>query len=72
MAGSAGAVGALVFNYLVGHWSAQSNYAAVFAMLLLLEPLGAASMWLFLKEHPQARLPGPQAERNVRPSANLE
>jgi ACS family hexuronate transporter-like MFS transporter len=50
LAGSAGAVGGIIFNYLVGYWSARSNYSAIFAMLLMLQPLGAASMWLLLKE----------------------
>jgi ACS family hexuronate transporter-like MFS transporter len=50
MAGSAGAVGGLIFNYLVGYWSARSNYAAIFALLLMLQPLGAAGMWLFLSD----------------------
>jgi ACS family hexuronate transporter-like MFS transporter len=49
LAGSAGAVGGLFFNYLVGYWTVRSNYAAIFTMLLLLQPLGALGMWLFLK-----------------------
>lgn len=49
LAGSAGAVGGILFNYLVGYFTMRSNYAAIFAMLLLLQPLGAAGMWLFLK-----------------------
>ena len=50
LAGSAGAVGAVIFNSLVGYWSARSNYSAIFTMLLLLQPLGATGMWLFLKD----------------------
>ena len=49
LAGSAGAIGGIIFNYLVGYFTAKSNYAAIFAMLLLVQPLGAAGMWLFLK-----------------------
>ena len=49
LAGSAGAIGGIIFNYLVGYFTARSNYAAIFAMLLLVQPLGAAGMWLFLK-----------------------
>ena len=52
LAGSAGAVGGILFNYLVGYWTARGNYAAIFAMLLMLQPLGAAGMWLFLKPVP--------------------
>lgn len=50
LAGSAGAVGGIVFNTLVGYFSARNNYFAVFFMLLLLEPLGAAGLWLFLRD----------------------
>ena len=50
LAGSAGAVGGIVFNTLVGHWSASSNYTAVFAMLILLQPLGVSGLWLFLRD----------------------
>lgn len=59
LAGSAGAIGGIIFNYLVGYFTAKSNYAAIFAMLLLVQPLGAAGMWLFLKppnQNPEARL----------------
>jgi len=49
LAGSAGALGGIIFNYLVGYWTTRSDYSAIFAMLLLLQPLGAAGMWLFLK-----------------------
>ena len=50
LAGSAGAVGGIVFNTLVGHWSASSNYTAVFAMFIMLQPLGVAGLWLFLRD----------------------
>jgi ACS family hexuronate transporter-like MFS transporter len=49
LAGSAGAVGGVLFNYLVGYFTIRSNYSAIFAMLLMLQPLGAGGMWLFLK-----------------------
>ena len=45
-----GARRAVIFNSLVGYWSARSNYSAIFTMLLLLQPLGATGMWLFLKD----------------------
>lgn len=54
LAGSAGALGGVAFNYLVGYFSVRSNYGAIFAMLLLLQPLGAGAMWLFLKPRPEA------------------
>jgi len=53
LAGSAGAVGGILFNTLAGHFSAQSNYGAVFGVLLLLEPLGVAALWLWLREPQQ-------------------
>jgi ACS family hexuronate transporter-like MFS transporter len=49
IAGSAGSVGGIIFNYLVGYFTVRSNYGAIFAMLLMLQPLGAAAMWLFLR-----------------------
>ena len=50
LAGSAGAVGGMVFNTLVGYWSASGSYAAVFALWAILEPLGLIGMWLWLSE----------------------
>jgi ACS family hexuronate transporter-like MFS transporter len=57
LAGSAGAIGGIIFNYLVGYFTVRSNYAAIFAMLLLLQPLGAAAMWLFLKPRTDIHTP---------------
>jgi MFS transporter, ACS family, hexuronate transporter len=50
IAGSAGAVGGVVFNLLVGYFSSRADYHAVFLMLALLEPLGATALWAWLKE----------------------
>lgn len=50
LAGSAGAVGGMVFNTLVGYWSAAGSYAAVFTLWAVLEPLGLIGMWLWLSE----------------------
>lgn len=50
LAGSAGAVGGMLFNTMVGYWSAAGSYAAVFTLWALLEPLGLIGMWLWLSE----------------------
>jgi ACS family hexuronate transporter-like MFS transporter len=50
LAGSAGAVGGILFNTLVGYFSAQSNYFTVFIVLLLLEPLGVLALWIWLRD----------------------
>ncbi len=50
LAGSAGAIGGLLFNSLAGHWSANAQYGLVFLAFLLLEPLGAAALWLWMRE----------------------
>jgi ACS family hexuronate transporter-like MFS transporter len=50
LAGSAGAVGGIVFNTLVGHFSARANYTAVFLMLALLQPIGVTALWLWAGE----------------------
>lgn len=50
LAGSAGAIGGMLFNTMVGYWSAAGSYAAVFTLWALLEPLGLIGMWLWLSE----------------------
>lgn len=50
LAGSAGAVGGIAFNTLVGHFSAGGNYTAVFLMLALLQPFGVTALWLWTSE----------------------
>ncbi len=52
LAGSAGAVGGMIFNTMVGYWSAAGSYAAVFTLWAILEPLGLIGMWLWLSEPP--------------------
>jgi ACS family hexuronate transporter-like MFS transporter len=47
MAGSAGAVGGVLFNTLVGHFSNQGEYAAAFAVVAALQPLGVTALWLW-------------------------
>jgi ACS family hexuronate transporter-like MFS transporter len=49
IAGSAGAVGGIVFNLLVGHFAELRNHVAVFSLLALLEPLGVAPLWVWLR-----------------------
>jgi len=50
IAGSAGAVGGIIFNTLVGHFSAQGDYFVVFVALVLLEPLAVTALWIWLRE----------------------
>ena len=47
LGGSAGAVGGILFNWLVGALSSQGNYAAAFLVLATLQPLGVAALWLW-------------------------
>lgn len=53
LAGSVGAIGGIVFNVLVGHLSRGHNYFAVFAILSLLQPLGVAALWIWLRDRAQ-------------------
>ena len=50
LAGSAGSVGGILFNTLVGYFSARGNYSVIFLVLVLLEPLGVLPLWLWLRE----------------------
>ncbi len=50
LAGSAGAVGGIFFNTLVGYFSTRGNYPAVFLILALLQPLGISGLWLWTTE----------------------
>jgi len=50
LAGSAGAVGGIFFNTLVGHFSTRGNYPLVFLILALLQPLGISGLWLWTTE----------------------
>ena len=52
LAGSAGAVGAMVFNILVAYWFTAGSYWAVFTLWAILEPLGLIGMWLWLSVEP--------------------
>lgn len=50
LAGSAGAVGGILFNTLVGYLSATTGYFVVFLVLVTLQPLGVGALWLWLPE----------------------
>jgi ACS family hexuronate transporter-like MFS transporter len=47
-AGSAGALGGIIFNSLVGYFSTRHNYFAALTMFALLLPLAVAPLWLWL------------------------
>jgi ACS family hexuronate transporter-like MFS transporter len=50
LAGSAGAVGGILFNTLVGHLSAGGDYFFAFLVLVALQPLGVGALWLWLPD----------------------
>ena len=50
LAGSVGAVGGILFNTLVGHFSSQGNYFYAFLVLVTLQPLGVGALWLWMPE----------------------
>jgi len=50
IAGSAGAIGGVLFNTLVGTLSTKGLYWAVFASLAMLQPLGVAALWLWMRK----------------------
>jgi ACS family hexuronate transporter-like MFS transporter len=55
LAGSAGAVGGILFNTLVGYYSTRGNYPVVFLLLALLQPLGLVGLWLWLQDSDQSQ-----------------
>lgn len=57
LAGSAGAVGGILFNTLVGYLSASGDYFFVFLVLVMLQPLGVGALWLWLPERDLAPAP---------------
>ncbi len=50
LAGSAGAIGGILVNTAVGYFTGRHEYVAVFALVAALQPLGAASLWLWLRD----------------------
>jgi ACS family hexuronate transporter-like MFS transporter len=59
LAGSAGALGGIVFNTMTGYLSARGDYWAVFLLWGILEPLGVIGLWLWLRDEDSA-VPGRQ------------
>ena len=55
LAGSAGAVGGILFNTLVGHLSMSGDYFLAFCVLVTLQPLGVAALWIWMPERAEAR-----------------
>lgn len=49
LGGSAGALGGIFFNWLVGELSATGNFPLVFLTLATLQPLGVACLWLWVR-----------------------
>lgn len=54
LAGTAGAVGGVIFNTLVGQFSTQGNYFYAFLMLVTLQPLGVGALWLWMRDQQDA------------------
>ena len=50
LAGSAGAIGGILFNTLVGSLSMSGDYFFAFLVLVTLQPLGVGALWLWLPE----------------------
>ena len=49
VAGSAGAIGGIIFNRIIGKLTSASNYAAVFAVFATLQPLAVSALWLWMR-----------------------
>ena len=50
LAGSAGAVGGVLFNTVVGYLSMQGDFCFAFVILVALQPLGVGALWIWLPE----------------------
>ena len=59
LAGSAGAVGGILFNTLVGHLSMSGDYFFAFLILVVLQPLGVGALWLWLPDRAPSSDPVP-------------
>jgi ACS family hexuronate transporter-like MFS transporter len=57
LAGSVGAVGGILFNTLVGHFSTQGDYFYAFLVLVTLQPLGVGALWLWMPERSRDAVP---------------
>ena len=54
LAGSMGAVGGILFNTLVGHLSMSGDYFIAFLVLVTLQPLGVAALWIWMPERQES------------------
>ena len=54
LAGSMGAVGGILFNTLVGHLSMSGDYLVAFLVLVTLQPLGVAALWIWMPERQES------------------
>jgi ACS family hexuronate transporter-like MFS transporter len=65
-AGSAGGVGGIAFNSLVGYFSARQEYSMVLLMFAVLLPFGVAPLWAWLRDiGPDRHTPAPQVKAAV-------
>jgi hypothetical protein len=48
LAGTAGAIGGVLFNTLVGYFTIRNQYMHVFLIFAGLQPLGVAALWKWL------------------------
>ena len=48
LAGTAGAIGGVLFNTLVGYFTVRNQYMHVFLLFASLQPLGVAALWKWL------------------------
>ncbi len=55
LAGSAGAIGGILFNTLVGHLSMSGDYFLAFCVLVTLQPLGVAALWIWMPDRNETR-----------------
>jgi ACS family hexuronate transporter-like MFS transporter len=63
LAGSAGAAGGIVFNWLVSSFTSQGNYGLAFLVLATLQPFGVAALWLGMpSSRSNATLTAPSAD----------
>jgi MFS transporter, ACS family, aldohexuronate transporter len=54
LAGSMGAVGGILFNTLVGYLSMTGDYFIAFLVLVTLQPLGVAALWIWMPERKES------------------
>jgi len=50
LAGTAGAVGGVLFNTVVGWFARHNHHLGVFVLLAALQPLGVTALWLWLRD----------------------